>query len=136
MRDVLRVSLRGNIAPYLYLAVALVVAGYLGLRGLDPGEAPRRALMPSTAAYLAIGGVAALMTFLLTPIVGWFARRVGWVVEPDARRVHKVTTPDVGGIAMFGGFAVAFVGARLVDSFAPLFAANSEPYGDRARRAW
>ncbi len=85
--------------------------------------------MPSTASYLAIGGVAALMTFLLTPIVGWFARRVGWVVEPDARRVHKVTTPDVGGIAMFAGFTVAFVGARLVGSFAPLFAANSEPYG-------
>ena len=37
-RDVLRVSLRGNVAPYLYLVVALVAAGYLGLRGLDPGE--------------------------------------------------------------------------------------------------
>ena len=85
--------------------------------------------MPSTAAYLAIGGLAAVTTFLLTPVVGWFARRVGWVVEPDSRRVHKVTTPDVGGIALFGGFALAFVVARLFGSFAPLFAANSEPWG-------
>jgi UDP-GlcNAc:undecaprenyl-phosphate GlcNAc-1-phosphate transferase len=85
--------------------------------------------MPSTAAYLAIGGLAAVTTCALTPLVAWFARRVGWVVEPDARRVHKVTTPDVGGIALFGGFAVAFVVARLLGSFAPLFAANSEPYG-------
>ena len=86
--------------------------------------------MPSTAAYLAIGGVAAVVTFLLTPIVGWFARRVGWVVEPDARRVHKVTTPDVGGIAMFGGFAAGLHRSPgWSASFAPLFAANSEPYG-------
>jgi len=85
--------------------------------------------MPSTASYLAVGGIAAVATFIFTPIVGWFARRVGWVVEPDSRRVHKVTTPDVGGIAMFFGFAVAFVVSRLLGSFAPLFAANSEPYG-------
>jgi len=85
--------------------------------------------MPSTAAYLGIGGVAAAATFVFTPIVGFFARRLGWVVEPDARRVHKVTTPDVGGIAMFGGFAVAFIVARLTHVFGPLFAANSEPYG-------
>ncbi|MCU1502018.1 MAG: wecA [Ilumatobacteraceae bacterium] len=85
--------------------------------------------MPSTAAYLAIGGVAAVATFLLTPLVGYLARRLGWVVEPDARRVHKVTTPDVGGIAMFGGFAIAFAVARLTHVFGPLFAANSEPYG-------
>jgi hypothetical protein len=38
VRDVLRESLRGNIGPYLYLLVALVVAGYLGLRGLDPAK--------------------------------------------------------------------------------------------------
>ncbi|MFT3853565.1 MAG: hypothetical protein QM733_12625 [Ilumatobacteraceae bacterium] len=37
VRDVLRVNLRGNVAPYLYFVVALVVAGLLGWRGLDPG---------------------------------------------------------------------------------------------------
>ena len=56
--------------------------------------------MPGTAAYLVIGAVAAVVTFAVTPIVGRVARRFGWVVEPDERRVHKVVTPDVGGIAM------------------------------------
>lgn len=37
VRDVLRVNLRGNVAPYLYLCAALVAAGVLGWRGLDPG---------------------------------------------------------------------------------------------------
>jgi hypothetical protein len=36
VRDVLRVNLRSNAAPYIYLVVALVAAAYLGLRGLDP----------------------------------------------------------------------------------------------------
>jgi ABC-type multidrug transport system permease subunit len=35
VRDVLRVNLRSNIAPYLYVALALVAAAYFGLRGLD-----------------------------------------------------------------------------------------------------
>ena len=43
VRDVLRVNLRGNVAPYLYLVVALVVAGLLGWRGLDLDSAARRA---------------------------------------------------------------------------------------------
>jgi UDP-GlcNAc:undecaprenyl-phosphate GlcNAc-1-phosphate transferase len=40
-----------------------------------------------------------------------------------------VATPDVGGIAMFIGFVVAFGVARLMDTFDPLFARNSEPRG-------
>jgi len=85
--------------------------------------------MPTTISYLAIGGVAALATAICTPIVGFLARRLGWVVEPDDRRVHRVTTPDVGGIALFAGFIVAFTVARLMDRFDPLFARNSEPRG-------
>ena len=85
--------------------------------------------MPGTGAYLVIGAVAAVVTFAVTPIVGRIARRFGWVVEPDERRVHKVVTPDVGGIAMLIGFLVAFAVARLWDTFDPLFARNSEPRG-------
>ena len=50
-------------------------------------------------------------------------------VEPDARRVHTVTTPDVGGMAMFAGFLVAFVVAWSMGSFDELFTRNSEPVG-------
>jgi UDP-GlcNAc:undecaprenyl-phosphate GlcNAc-1-phosphate transferase len=85
--------------------------------------------MPGTGAYLVIGAVAALVTFVTTPVVVRVARRMGWVVQPDPRRVHKVATPDVGGIAMFVGFAVAFGVARLWGAFDPLFARNSEPLG-------
>ena len=87
--------------------------------------------MPDTAAYLIVGAIAAAVTFATTPIVGAFARRFGWVVEPEAERhVHKVATPDVGGIAMFVGFVVAFLVARSLDTFAPLFrSGDSEPRG-------
>ncbi len=85
--------------------------------------------MPGTGAYLLIGAIAAAVTFVTTPVVVKVARRVGWVVQPDPRRIHKVATPDVGGIAMFIGFVVAFGVARLMDTFDPIFARNSEPRG-------
>lgn len=85
--------------------------------------------MADTSGYLLIGGVAAAVTFLLTPLVGWFARRLGWVVLPDERRVHEKPTPDVGGIAMFAGFVVAIGLAATMDRFSPIFTGNSEPLG-------
>ncbi|HTH05772.1 MAG TPA: MraY family glycosyltransferase, partial [Ilumatobacteraceae bacterium] len=85
--------------------------------------------MPSTAAYLVVGAIAALVTFATTPLVATLARKRGWVVEPDPRRVHTVATPDVGGIAMIIGFVAAFVVAAFMDEFDPLFARNSEPRG-------
>ncbi|MEI7546916.1 MAG: MraY family glycosyltransferase [Actinomycetota bacterium] len=85
--------------------------------------------MPSTGAYLLVGAVAATVTFATTPLVAKVARRVGWVVEPDERRIHTVATPDVGGIAMFLGFAAAFGVAQMMPSFDALFARNSEPRG-------
>ena len=86
--------------------------------------------MPSTTSYLFVGLVAAVATFVFTPIVGWFARRMGWVAEPGERRIHMVATPDVGGIAMFVGLVVALAAARLNDRFDSIFARNSdEPRG-------
>ena len=86
--------------------------------------------MPSTTSYLLIGLVAAVATFVCTPVVGVLARRLGWVVEPDERRVHTVSTPDVGGIAMFVGLGAALAAARLNDRFDTIFARNSdEPRG-------
>jgi UDP-GlcNAc:undecaprenyl-phosphate/decaprenyl-phosphate GlcNAc-1-phosphate transferase len=85
--------------------------------------------MPSTTSYLLIGLVAAVATFICTPIVERVARRLGLVVEPDDRRVHAVATPDVGGIAMFIGLMTALGVARLDDHFDRVFARNSEPRG-------
>ncbi|MCU1397836.1 MAG: wecA [Acidimicrobiales bacterium] len=77
--------------------------------------------MPHTSEYLLIGAFAAAATFVLTYPVKYLATRLGWVVEPDARRVHTVTTPDVGGIAMFGGFLVAILASRLFSAFNSLY---------------
>lgn len=85
--------------------------------------------MPDTTGYLIVGAVAAVVTFALTPLVSMLARRLGWVVEPDERRVHTRVTPDVGGLAMFGGFIVAMVLAMQMDRFTPLFESNSEAVG-------
>ncbi len=85
--------------------------------------------MPATVDYLFIGIVAALVTFFATPMVTRRAHRLGWVVQPDERRVHKVPTPDVGGIAMFLGFVVALVLAWQMDRFSLVFDNNSEPFG-------
>ncbi len=85
--------------------------------------------MPGTAEYLIVGGCAAGATFVCTPIVAKVATRLNWVAEPSDRRVHKVTTPDVGGIAMFIGFVFALGVSRLMNSFDSLYARNSEPRG-------
>jgi UDP-GlcNAc:undecaprenyl-phosphate GlcNAc-1-phosphate transferase len=85
--------------------------------------------VPDTAGYLFIGVIAALVTFVSTPFVVKYATRMNWVVEPDDRRVHKVPTPDVGGIAMFLGFIVALAIAWKMGRFSPVFDNNSEPLG-------
>ncbi len=85
--------------------------------------------MSDLTGYLIVGGVAAAVTFVLTPFVGRAARRLGWMVQPDARRVHEHPTPDVGGIALFIGFLAAMAVASVMDRFSPLFEGNSEPLG-------
>jgi UDP-GlcNAc:undecaprenyl-phosphate/decaprenyl-phosphate GlcNAc-1-phosphate transferase len=53
------------------------------------------------------GAITALvLVALLTPAVGGFARRVGAVDEPDARRVHTLPVPRLGGLALFIGIFV------------------------------
>lgn len=85
--------------------------------------------MSDPSGYLLVGAVAAVITFVLTPLVGWVATRVGWVSEPDERRVHQTPTPHIGGVAMFVGFLAAMGVAVSLSRFDPLFAGNSEPLG-------
>jgi UDP-GlcNAc:undecaprenyl-phosphate GlcNAc-1-phosphate transferase len=85
--------------------------------------------MSDPSGYLLVGAVAAVITFLLTPLVGWVATRVGWVSEPDERRVHATPTPHIGGVAMFVGFLAAMGVAASLSRFDPLFVSNSEPLG-------
>ncbi len=85
--------------------------------------------MPDVGSYLLIGLIAAAVTFVATPVVGKLAHRFGWVYQPNERTVHTEPLPDVGGLAMFFGFAVALFAAWLMNDFDSLFASNSEPLG-------
>lgn len=62
------------------------------------------------ALVLAIG---ASITFVLTPLIRAWAIRRGLYDIPEARRVHRIPTPRLGGAAMFAGFMAA-LGAAVV----------------------
>jgi UDP-GlcNAc:undecaprenyl-phosphate GlcNAc-1-phosphate transferase len=84
---------------------------------------------PGISDYLLIGGVAAIVTFATTPVVGAFARARGWVYEPNERSVHTSPIPHVGGLAMLVGLLVALLVAVVLDRFNAIFDNNSEPLG-------
>ncbi len=85
--------------------------------------------MPDFGSFLLVGAVAAIFTFVTTPLVALLARRRGWVYLPNDRTVHKTPLPDIGGLAMFVGFLAAMSTAWLLDVFDVLFENNSEPLG-------
>jgi UDP-GlcNAc:undecaprenyl-phosphate GlcNAc-1-phosphate transferase len=79
-------------------------------------------------AHLAVAVTAALVTGLVTPLVGWFARRIGAVDVPsDPRKVHTAAVPTLGGLAILLGLLAALGVAWLVPAFDPLFETTSEP---------
>ena len=85
--------------------------------------------MGDTGGYLIVGFFAMFVTLVTTPLVRRFARNHNWVAMPSERKVHKVPTPDVGGIALFAGVLAALVLAWNMDRFSRLFDGNSEPTG-------
>ena len=87
-------------------------------------------LVPNVGSYLLIGLIAAIVTFVATPLVGKLAHRLGWVYPPNERTVHTEPLPDVGGLAMFIGFGVALFVAWAMNDFESLFESNSEPLGE------
>ena len=61
--------------------------------------------------YVVLALLTALaVSFLCTPAVKSFAYKVGAVDVPkDARRMHKVPIPRLGGLAIFMGFLVGIL---------------------------
>ena len=76
----------------------------------------REQVMPLLVTLL----VAWLATDLLIPWVTKAAYRLGRVDEPDARKVHTVPIPRLGGIAIFLGFSVAVASIEFLTP-GPLF---------------
>ncbi len=79
--------------------------------------------------YGLVFGVAALVTYLITPATCRLAVTVGAVVKPDERRVHTRPTPTLGGVGMLFAFLVAMGVAALLPQFRSIFTASSEPLG-------
>ncbi len=85
--------------------------------------------MPTTAAYVAVFGVALATTFAVTPLFRWGAARLGVVAEPTERAVHTTPIPYLGGLAMLVGFLVAMGAAWLSGAFPAMFEGTSGPLG-------
>ncbi|MFQ5557987.1 MAG: glycosyltransferase family 4 protein, partial [Acidimicrobiales bacterium] len=85
--------------------------------------------MPSVAAYVIVGVVAAGVTFSAAPVARRLATRVGAVVAPDERNVHLVPTPTAGGAAMLVGLLAGIVTASVVGDFDQVLAARTEVLG-------
>ena len=57
---------------------------------------------------------ALVLVAALTPYVEAFARRIGALQLGGGRRVHEGAVPNIGGVAIFGGFMVALLLGSLV----------------------
>ena len=85
--------------------------------------------MKDLSGYLIVGGVAAVVTAIMTPIVAVLGRRFGFMATPDERRNHPEATPDIGGVAFYFALVVSVFVAWQMDRFDPLFKNNSELVG-------
>lgn len=63
--------------------------------------------LPMWTVYLAVFGVAFLVTWFMTPVAAALSRRTGLVDVPGGRRRHQGAIPRLGGVAIFAGFVVA-----------------------------
>jgi UDP-GlcNAc:undecaprenyl-phosphate/decaprenyl-phosphate GlcNAc-1-phosphate transferase len=80
--------------------------------------------------YGIVAAVAAFITALLIPLCRRVALRFGVVAEPDAeRRLHKDTTPLLGGVAMCAAVLAALAVASFVPQFDGIFRSSAEPIG-------
>lgn len=79
--------------------------------------------------YLLIGLVAAVATFIATPMVRWLAIKTGAVDHPNDRKVHAEPTPTLGGLAMFIGVVIAGGVAFAMPEFRALFTQTSQVWG-------
>ena len=67
--------------------------------------------------YLTLFAIALSSSLVLTPLLRRAAQRLGWVDTPlDARRVHTLPVPRVGGVAVFCSVALALAALPLVDN--------------------
>jgi len=59
--------------------------------------------------YLFYAFIAFLLTYFATPIVIRAAYAIGALDHPEDRRIHKKSTPNIGGLAIFFGFIIVTI---------------------------
>jgi UDP-GlcNAc:undecaprenyl-phosphate GlcNAc-1-phosphate transferase len=79
--------------------------------------------------YAVVLAVAALSAWVLTFPARRIAVQIGYVAQPDDRKVHQRVTPEAGGAAMFLAMLVAWAVAASIPGLSPLFRGSSEPLG-------
>lgn len=79
--------------------------------------------------YLFIVILAAVVTYLVTPSVRLLAQRVGAITPVRERDVHTIPTPRMGGLAMFGGFAIAIIFAANMPFLEGVFTQSGAAWG-------
>ena len=84
---------------------------------------------PGVTGYLIVIGAAFAVTFVTMPFLRALSVRVGAVVKPDPRRVHKEPTPILGGAGILAGVLVGLLAAWLSGEFAPVFRTIAPPLG-------
>jgi UDP-GlcNAc:undecaprenyl-phosphate/decaprenyl-phosphate GlcNAc-1-phosphate transferase len=72
--------------------------------------------------YLLVFVVAAVMTYVATPLVTWLALATGAVTAVRDRDIHTVPIPRLGGVAMLMGFVAALVVASRLPYLSQIFA--------------
>jgi UDP-GlcNAc:undecaprenyl-phosphate GlcNAc-1-phosphate transferase len=85
--------------------------------------------MPGTSDYVLVFAVAVAATFVVTPVLRWFATRLGVVAVPTDRAVHTEPIPYLGGVAMLAGFLVALGVAWRLGGFEVMFDGSSTALG-------
>jgi len=73
--------------------------------------------------------VAAASAWVLTFPARRIAVQIGYVAQPDDRKVHQRVTPEAGGVAMFVAVLVTWAVAASIPALGPLFRGSSEALG-------
>src|SRR5438477_10222482 len=73
------------------------------------------------ARYYVVGAIAAVVSFLCTPLVRAVVVRLGGFDIPVDRKVHHAPTPTYGGIAIYLAFAAGIAGASAISGLRGAF---------------
>ncbi len=79
--------------------------------------------------YAVLLVVAALSSWALTFPARRIAVQIGYVAQPDDRKVHERVTPQAGGAALFVALLVTWAVAASIPALSSLFRGSSEPLG-------